>query len=115
MEDPEDSSPFWGPLNERGWALQEWYLARGALYFMPAGMSWKCRELETSERRLADLQQYPDWTSILESYSRRQLTKMTDRLVTLEGLARAIQEAEKRQYALGVFESELPQQLLWMV
>ncbi|EHK26995.1 uncharacterized protein TRIVIDRAFT_118660, partial [Trichoderma virens Gv29-8] len=37
-----NESPAWGPLVKRGWVLQEWYLARRVLHYMPSGISWKC-------------------------------------------------------------------------
>jgi hypothetical protein len=114
MRIPEDESPFWGPLFQRGWAVQEWCLARRTLFFMPAGISWKCRDLELGERCPFDMQLYPEWGSILQRYSDCLLTYKEDRLIALEGLAMAFQKARGDRYKLGVFESDLSGQLLWM-
>lgn len=39
-----DPSPEWGPLQNRGWAFQEWYLSRRVVHFTTGGVSWKCKE-----------------------------------------------------------------------
>ncbi len=65
---PGEKSPAWGPLNERGWALQEWRLARRTLHFMPSGLSWNCRTQETGERYPFDMQQYPQWDSVIQQF-----------------------------------------------
>lgn len=106
---------FWGPLSKRGWTLQEQHLARRILYFMPAGITWKCNALMTSERTTAQLEDFGDWTDLLQKYSNRQLTYKEDRLAAVEGLGQAIQEASHDKYSHGIFESTIPEQLLWMM
>jgi hypothetical protein len=110
---PGDESPFWGALQKRGWALQERRLARRMLNFMPLGISWKCRELESGERDYYDMQQYSGWDYILEEFSKCQLTYKEDRLVALEGLGKAVQEASGDEYTFGIFMSQLPGLLFW--
>lgn len=110
---PEEQYPALGPLWERGWALQERRLARRMLHFMPRGMSWKCTELESGERYPYDMSQYPGWDSILQEFSECQLTYEKDRLVAIEGLGRAVQEANGDRYTFGILESQLPELLLW--
>ena len=111
---PGEDSPAFGPLNERGWALQESHLARRTLHFMPSGLSWICRTHETGERYPFDMQQYPQWEHVIQEFSDRELSKYSDRLAALEGLARAICASTGDKYVFGVFESGLPAQLLWM-
>jgi hypothetical protein len=115
MATPGDWSPYWGPLNKRAWALQEWRLARRTLHFMPSGLSWKCRtgEAALGERYPMDIQQYPSWDWVISEFSGRELTFHKDRLAALEGLASAICDATGDKYIFGVFESGLPGQLLW--
>ncbi|EHK41271.1 hypothetical protein TRIATDRAFT_168126, partial [Trichoderma atroviride IMI 206040] len=110
-----ETSPYWGPLRQRGWALQESCLARRILRFTPAGMIWRCSGLMTSER-YSFAWIYPEvWEEILEDFSDCKLTYKEDRLVALEGLGRAIQEVTRDKYTLGIFESSIPEQLFWML
>ncbi|KAL5093349.1 hypothetical protein Trisim1_011154 [Trichoderma cf. simile WF8] len=109
-------SPSWGPLVERGWALQEWWLARRVLHYMPEGMSWKCKMLESGERYEYDMEHYGDaWENILWQYSQRKLTYKKDRLAALEGLAQAHLERTNDRYSFGIFESKISEHLLWMM
>ncbi|KAL7801012.1 heterokaryon incompatibility domain-containing protein [Trichoderma afarasin] len=111
-----DETPIWGPLSERGWALQEWYLARRVLHYMPDGMSWKCKMLESGERCRYDMQQYSrSWGDVLQEYSRRKLTYKKDRLAALKGLARAHLERTNDEYSFGIFESRILEELPWMI
>ncbi|KAL6699648.1 heterokaryon incompatibility domain-containing protein [Trichoderma pleuroticola] len=109
-------SPIWGPLSKRGWVLQEWYLARRLLHYMPKGMSWKCKMLESGERHLYSMELYDNsWEDILYSYSNRKLTHKEDRLAALEGLVQAQLEGTNEKYSFGIFESRIPEQLLWTI
>ncbi|KAL7914087.1 heterokaryon incompatibility domain-containing protein [Trichoderma velutinum] len=111
-----EESPSRGPLAQRGWALQEWYLARRVLHYMPSGISWKCKMFESGERGRYDMAQYSkSWESILEQYSDRKLTHKEDRLAALEGLAQARLEGTNDGYKFGIFESRILEQLLWMM
>ncbi|RYO83932.1 hypothetical protein DL764_009396 [Monosporascus ibericus] len=110
-----DFKPQCGPLFKRGWALQEWYLARRALHFMPGGLSWKCQENQLGERHTTiDMQQYGEWDYTLTEFSTRELTYKADRLKAVEGLAGAFLRRKADEYHWGVFHSALPGQLLWM-
>lgn len=105
----------WGPLGQRGWAMQEWYLARRVLHFMPAGPIWACAEMGFSDR--TDWPSNRDiltWTEILEQYSWRKFTWVSDRLMALDGLATAYRGLiGDDTYERGIFLSQLPQTLLW--
>lgn len=111
-----DSQPYFGPLQQRGWALQEAYFARRALHFMPGGPSWCCRELQHDERgTYFDMQFWKDWEDILDDYTRRQLTYYeSDRLMAIKGYAMELQKKTGDIYNRGVFLSQLPRQLLWI-
>lgn len=72
-------------------------------------------EFECDKRNQDDMERYPERDSIIEEQSRRQLTHRSDCLVVLEGLLSVIHERKGDMYILGVFDSELPKQLLLMV
>ncbi|KAK2773112.1 heterokaryon incompatibility protein [Colletotrichum kahawae] len=115
LRNPDNDRPAFGPLNQRGWALQETHLARRTVYYMPGGMCWKCKMLQCTERSNEDFEYYDDWDSILQQYSSQNLTIRTDRLPALQGLANAYQERSQDRYYIGIFGSDLPGHLLWMM
>lgn len=116
-QDPGYPSPSRGPLGQRGWALQESYMARKLLSFMPSSMSWRCKKLECFERTNADTEMYGStWALILWKYTERQLTYNSDRLMGLEGLAKAYLARSGKgshEYVHGHMRSDFPEQLLW--
>lgn len=110
--------PALGPLRKRGWALQESYLARRSLNFMPAGPSWICRgndSLTLCERNLRfGRVQFPQWDRILYEYSRMELTLKSDRLMAVEGIASVLARKTEDTYYHGVFLSDIASHLFWM-
>ncbi|KAI0435659.1 heterokaryon incompatibility protein-domain-containing protein [Xylaria telfairii] len=58
------NDPAHGPLASRGWALQERYLARRMVFFMPGGISWHCHNTtldEQSSRAYFELFEHLSW------------------------------------------------------
>ena len=56
------------------------------------------------------------WIDIVESYTRRDLTKMQDRLPALSGLASRYHEAQKDdQYLAGLWRNTIAEDLCWSV
>lgn len=53
------------------------------------------------------------WDSIVEEYSKHSLTYGTDRLIAISGVARAMQQAQNRQYCVGLWKEDLINQLCW--
>ncbi|KAL2075041.1 hypothetical protein VTL71DRAFT_8821 [Oculimacula yallundae] len=112
------------PLLRRGWVLQEQYLSHRTLYFHDHQVFWDCRENSTSESG------YPfyddkifspfhttatraNWPGIVGDYSRMDLTRITDRLVAIGGLAGFIQAHTGDEYFAGLWKTEFECQLLW--
>lgn len=117
----ESPSPAVGHLRTRGWALQESYLARRTIRFMPGGPSWSCHDGNLQpgwgidERNIAfDGEEFVEWDAVLERFSRTELTNKSDRLMALQGIATILQERNGDTYNRGVFLSELASDLLWM-
>jgi hypothetical protein len=110
-----DISPSWTPLQRRGWDFQEWRLSRRIVHFTEAGVSWKCRELEINEYDdPMDMQQYPEWDSLLQRYSDAEFTFNKDRLIALQGFALEMQIGRNDHYYFGLWTADLPEQLLCM-
>lgn len=120
-------------LTTRAWVLQERYLSRRTLHFTEQQVFWECHGNPACElfprgypaairlefklafalwkRRLTRRQ----WPAIVEDYSRRQLTKFSDKFPALGGLARLIQDESKDEYIAGMWRERLEYQLTWTV
>ncbi|KAK4183263.1 heterokaryon incompatibility protein-domain-containing protein [Podospora australis] len=132
------------PLNKRAWVLQERLLSPRVLHFDHDQLVWECNELTASERypkglrkglipaprflrnRLDDLLQskeellpgqelYHAWKPIVSAYSACGLTKTSDKLIALHGVASRVQEILGGNYAAGLFSDNIESQLLWKV
>lgn len=53
------------------------------------------------------------WSSLIGSYSRRELTKGHDRLLAIAGVAKLSESLLKDDYLAGCWKKQLPWQLLW--
>lgn len=108
---------YGGPLQERAWALQEFYLAQRIVLFMEQGVNWRCSSCECDESGADDdlgLYEHLGWFVLLKIYSRKKLTRPSDRMVALQGI---VNEERKRRddtfLSEGMWEKEIPQHLLW--
>ncbi|VUC22596.1 unnamed protein product [Clonostachys rosea] len=111
-----DALPSEGPLQQRGWALQETYLARRLVHFMPGGMSWECQGMSLDERRQMSWDRNREnWIQLLENYSRCELTYKKDRLPAIKGLASVMGEIKGVGYHMGILNVDIGEQLLWML
>jgi hypothetical protein len=130
-------------LELRGWTVQESILPVRMLHLTGAEMAWECNARQfcecnhiidtprTSEPprlflkslfRLAGKgffdQHDPTgnaWMTIVTEYSHRKLTKQTDKLIAMSGLAQTIMNSVESDttYLAGIWQNRLPTQLLW--
>ena len=124
--EPDFSSPFYSRLCTRAWTFQELILSPRTLRFAEE-LAWECRSIMACEctahsirskqgisllkRKLTDR----DWKSLVEEYSRLDLTVPTDRLPALAGLAEALCRVNPDRYICGLWERNFTEQLLWRV
>ncbi|POS77188.1 heterokaryon incompatibility protein [Diaporthe helianthi] len=130
------------PLNQRGWVLQERHLAPRILHFTPEGVSWECEANIAWERapmgfsgdkhaydcglydlaftlrmmrrlRLREPDGAVDWPKLVADYTRCSLTKQSDRLVAVAGVAKVLAHTVKDQYVAGIWSKALPEALSW--
>ena len=129
------------PVSHRGWIVQERYLAPRVIHFERQQMFFECTELRACEVFPARLpfaieasarfkggimasKIIPDasqrkyraleaWTAILRSYSRAQLTQLSDKLIAIAGLATQVHEILQDEYLTGLWRSTLLTDLLW--
>lgn len=117
-------------LAKRGWAVQERVLSPRLLSFGKTQMFYQCLEDEFCESFPLALPCYmiPDktlqlhgmhaepqkaWCSIVKAYSRAELTKDSDKLMAIAGVAEAMQERLCDRHMAGLWEANLLTELLW--
>jgi Heterokaryon incompatibility protein (HET) len=55
------------------------------------------------------------WEHVVQDYSFRKLTKYSDKLIAVAGIADAIQRQSSSRYLAGIWQDHLHMQLLWFV
>jgi hypothetical protein len=129
------------PLNRRGWVVQERYLARKQLSFAKRQVYWECPEVIASEQFPTGLPDYvweagnyiklkpPTakprldfereqelrhvWCSLVETYSDCHLTRPSDKMIALAGLAGQFRDMTGDTYLAGLWKADLHKQLCW--
>lgn len=119
------------PLSRRAWALQEWVLAKRVLHYNTRQMYFECNEGIVGEDgcrfkdRLCDLggeneklsmleeAEREKWNFVLRAYGARKLTKATDKLPALSGLARLFAQCLGTEYVAGLWSDHLIRRLAW--
>ncbi|KAH6666289.1 heterokaryon incompatibility protein-domain-containing protein [Halenospora varia] len=127
------SSTKW---NTRGWTLQEDLLSRRKIFFTPGGLFFECHELQDVEdislkqmprplpltwfrdKLMPDAASkndsiYHEWYKVVQNYSQRNLSKESDRLPAIQGLANRVAEMTGDKYHLGLFCGDAIRGLLW--
>lgn len=120
-------------ISKRGWTLQERMLSNRILHFTRSQMYWQCTSDEHSEdgrnnaemfggspsnrsylrEDIAPNEVRRQWFKIVDRHKKLQLTNLGDRLPSLAGIARLCQPRFTSRYIFGLWESQLPQNLLW--
>lgn len=115
-------------LSSRGWCIQERLLPRRTIFFAQDQVFWECHQREACEsfpsgtpdelmhfvppKRVV---QRSSWEDIIKAYSDTKLTKGTDKLVAISGVALAIQLQTGDDYLVGFWRTGLIAQLCWRV
>lgn len=122
-----------GVLSQRAWALQEHVMPRRTLYITLKQLLWECWHCRLSEDNYPQLQGnwlYPIchlefpldtkaikdiwYRTVIEDYTRRQLTHERDKLVAISALARATFLHRHIDYVAGLWVDCIVPGLLWM-
>jgi hypothetical protein len=124
-------------LTKRAWATQERTISQRILHYCVDQMYYECNEEITSEDGLREQGRYNSlfpslvstfkpilresrhsteiaiWYHLLEDYSSRQLTKPSDKLPALSGLAWVLGARIKGEYVAGLWSNALIEGLAW--
>lgn len=124
------------PTEDRAWTLQEFLLSRRIIRFGGYQVTWLCpcswetqRRNEPSnwwlrrEKERVDmrgnfherLQDLSVWDQLIWDYTRRNLSKLEDRLLAISGIASKLAEKSGASYIAGMWRHHLPRGLLWEV
>jgi hypothetical protein len=131
------------PLLGRAWALQERVLAARTIDYMCDEIMWECRTRRRCEcleedrnYRLLGIQKarfnrfailpadtqyvssipgYEPWEDVVRVYSGLDLSLPSDKLPALSGLAQKMARYKNGRYLAGIWEGDLPLNLLWYV
>jgi hypothetical protein len=119
------------PLDERAWTFQEQWLARRLLQFRGGELRWRCLEKERCEcqeehlgtnipiiRNFSSLEEEPEeilrgWYDTIEEYTQRKLTRMSDRLPALSGIAARVSAKTGSEYIAGLWRDSLVSDFQW--
>jgi hypothetical protein len=131
---PRGFDPLLSPLSRRGWVLQERVLSRRILHWCEEALYFECsgghasefglhlaptdhREphmnLETMLTRPRDEILGRDWLDLVERYTRMHLSRESDRLAAITGLANRLKEYCTDEYLFGLWRSNLLMGLTW--
>ncbi|PVH96061.1 HET-domain-containing protein, partial [Periconia macrospinosa] len=131
-----------GPLFDRAWVVQEQLLAKRTLIFGDNEVFWECSERCASEvwpsgmsspflpsatpmRQLFRINDphldrvssknevFAMWRRLVQHYSRRELSHLSDRLPAIQGIVTEFQRRLKDRYMYGLWEGDLTESLLW--
>ena len=127
-----------GPLYQRAWTFQERLLSRRILHYAEGQLHWECQETCLSEdgrsvpgdyklksnsrlsyiaasplNNLESRSLYLDWYRTVEAYTKGDLTRASDKLPALSGLANVFSGRTGDRYLAGLWESDLKVGLLW--
>jgi hypothetical protein len=109
------------PLSDRAWVMQEYFLSRRTVHFTKHGLIWSCKNSERPRTRYMT-SEFGDswetifegnWTTLVGSYTRRQLTYNSDKLIAIQGLADRFRQKSGQSYYYGLWIGDLPHDLLW--
>ena len=129
MQDPRSLIES-GPLSKRGWCLQERLLAPRVLHFTQQELVWECETnwwFEDSLRAAIERNPpwndshpqnkraiYDAWFSIVRGFTNANLTRYTDRLPALSGLAgKFLEILPDDEYVAGLWKGDLIRGLFW--
>ncbi len=130
-----NTKPKESKLISRGWVLQEELLSPRILHFNNEELTWTCSTYSRCECRIRPGQPFPstfrrsfatvpkspefkdrlfvEWCAIVVAFTRRKLTRQSDRLPAMSGIAARVEKQAGDEYFCGLWFRDIPFQLLW--
>ncbi|CAG8949109.1 hypothetical protein HYFRA_00002238 [Hymenoscyphus fraxineus] len=128
------------PLSDRAWCFQERVLSHRTLHFSSDQMYFECIDGFRSEDGLyligrfdsihkdailfryriykqskpKQVRPFVQWLSLLQGYGPRALTKASDKLPALSGIAKIFGERMNDEYIAGIWKGAFLESLLWL-
>ncbi|KAE9364356.1 HET-domain-containing protein [Stipitochalara longipes BDJ] len=121
------------PLLSRAWVFQERHLAPRTLHFHPSEMVMECKSglrcecsgldsvvprgrRDSLHLRSSDRGEiFKSWLDVVEEYSKLRLTRESDRLPALTGVATVFQKRLGCAYLAGIWQDDIARGILWAV
>lgn len=102
----------YGKISTRAWAWQERLLAARTVTFTPAALKFECRchsvwegsggnRIGHSWSAKLDSVTFSDWARLVEKYTKRDISRTSDRLPAVEGVMKRIAKNKGWSYAYG--------------
>jgi hypothetical protein len=136
--DPGNNLCSRGPLSKRAWTLQESLLASRIINFRYPEITWTCCTIMSCQcgwidtsgalkpRQLFSLnsllprdtwsvKRFKEWYRVVHEVARRDITKSSDILPCLSGLAQKFHSAGAGKYLAGLWLEDLSTGLLWQL
>ncbi|EPE33442.1 Cytochrome P450 [Glarea lozoyensis ATCC 20868] len=107
------------PLNKRAWALQERLLSTRVVHFSKTELLWECYFKRVLPSIHYDLESFKGshtaWYRVVQSYSGRSLTRQSDKLPAIAGIAASIASVTGFDYRHGLWAEDFKAGLLWRI
>lgn len=125
-----------GPLQTRAWITQEWILSRRQIHYCRGRLAWCYDEIQeyddgsrfkvvlriNSDMNQSICEELPDisdedsrlekveavWKLIVQEFTERNLTEVTDKLVAIRGLIRKLVDGDETRCLYGVMWTTFP-------
>lgn len=127
VRDPRPHSDSDHPLLKRAWVLQERLLSRRVLHFGRRELIWECMEVSDCEcgdfntihwpraksimsnthNEKSRSDEYAQWVTIVEDYSKLVLSRPEDVLPAVPGIAKRLNCAKECRYLASLWENDL--------
>lgn len=119
------------PLTKRAWAFQERTFSQRTIFFGKDQLCFECNNMFDTEDGICHQSRHRDiyrkleataytatlnlklWYGLLEEYTSRQLSRWSDKLPALAGLARIFRQRIGGEYVAGLWSIDLMQGLFW--
>jgi hypothetical protein len=122
----EESGGDYGRISSRAWIWQERLLSARTVFFTAAAVKFECRCSASWEGYCDDnrghswssqLDEDPhlSWTHLIQEYTKRKITRPSDRLPALEGVMRRIAQRTNWTPIYGLWKESLLQTLGWQI